>query len=274
MDETSGCAWRWLGNVDKFVLCFEYNNTRARSPQNRISSSRNSRSIWSENCIEIDTESHSSHLFSAWYNYCKRFEQHWSVQGEWYYCGEISFFIYIKSYWIYFQLHSPPYASSLLIELYRQKNEFYFQIFYRWSNTDNPRPLYIPLFGVKCSIEQFRQAYKEIIPTGSYEEECRLWYLFWKFSSYVAKLFVFVSFRNDEAFSNLKIVQNKATNNKINSIVEQRCWSWECFDETELPFELMFLLFNRCANNCLRCAHYRTPCLLSKLNKFGRSFCE
>lgn len=73
-----------------------------------------------------------------------------------------------------FQLHSPPYASSLLIELYRQKNEFYFQIFYRWSNTEKPLPLDIPQCGVKCSIAKFRQAYKEIIPTGSYEDECRL----------------------------------------------------------------------------------------------------
>lgn len=73
------------------------------------------------------------------------------------------------------QLHSSPYAANLLFELYKSSDGFYFQLFYRkWSN-ENPEPLNIPLCGTKCTIEKFRQAYKEILPTGSRSEECGLW---------------------------------------------------------------------------------------------------
>ncbi|XP_031634102.1 prostatic acid phosphatase-like [Contarinia nasturtii] len=73
-----------------------------------------------------------------------------------------------------FELHTPPYAASLMIELYKENDAFYFQIFYRKSNDDILSPLHIPKCGQKCSIRKFRDAYKEIIPTDSYEKECGL----------------------------------------------------------------------------------------------------
>lgn len=66
-----------------------------------------------------------------------------------------------------------------MFELYRTNNgqpneEFYFQLFYRKSDNEEPTPLDIPLCGTKCTVEKFRNAYAKIIPTGTFEEECGL----------------------------------------------------------------------------------------------------
>lgn len=72
------------------------------------------------------------------------------------------------------QLHFPPTASSLHFELYKsKKNEHYFQLFYRKSNEESPEPMEIPGCGEKCTLEQFYDLYKEIIP-DDFDSECRL----------------------------------------------------------------------------------------------------
>ncbi|XP_031634016.1 prostatic acid phosphatase-like [Contarinia nasturtii] len=73
-----------------------------------------------------------------------------------------------------FELHNPPYASSLHIELYKLNADHYMQIFYRNSSDENLQPLEIPLCGQNCSLEMFRSIYSEIIPTETFEEECEL----------------------------------------------------------------------------------------------------
>lgn len=72
-----------------------------------------------------------------------------------------------------FGYHIPPYASSLHFDLYKTiGNQFYLQLSYRRNN--EPTILRLPRCGTKCSIEDLRKMYKEIIPTREFEEECQL----------------------------------------------------------------------------------------------------
>lgn len=73
----------------------------------------------------------------------------------------------INSYTFYFvkQLHIPPYASSLHFELYkRSDNSHYVQIFYRRSEEEHPPSMIIPGHGEKCSLDEFIDLCKPIIP--------------------------------------------------------------------------------------------------------------
>lgn len=71
------------------------------------------------------------------------------------------------------QLHVPPTGSSLHFELYESKdNEHFIQIFYRKSNEDSPMPMNIPGYGEKCTLNQFYDLCKEIIPDDHLE--CQL----------------------------------------------------------------------------------------------------
>lgn len=75
---------------------------------------------------------------------------------------------------ILLQPHQPPYASCVFFELYKEKS-FYMKIFYKNSTeTENISPLYIPNCGTKCSLANFYELYEEVLPTDSYEEECKL----------------------------------------------------------------------------------------------------
>ena len=75
---------------------------------------------------------------------------------------------------ITFQLHIPPYASSLHFELYKTvDDEHYIQIFYRKSDEEELSPMHIPNCGEKCSLDQFQAIYNDIIP-GDFDMECRL----------------------------------------------------------------------------------------------------
>lgn len=72
-----------------------------------------------------------------------------------------------------FQPHIPPYASSILLELYKNgENEHYIQIFYRKSDVENPLPLNIPNCGTKCSLDRLYELYSDLIP-GDFETECK-----------------------------------------------------------------------------------------------------
>lgn len=73
-----------------------------------------------------------------------------------------------------FQLHIPPYASSLHIELFKtNENQHYIQIFYRRYDEEELVPLNIPHCGEKCALDQFYAIYDDIIP-GDFDIECRL----------------------------------------------------------------------------------------------------
>lgn len=69
---------------------------------------------------------------------------------------------------------SPPYASTILFELYKTGDNFYIQLFYKNSTNENLSPLNIPSCGVKCSLEDFRRIYAQIIPTDTNEKECEV----------------------------------------------------------------------------------------------------
>lgn len=67
----------------------------------------------------------------------------------------------------------PPYASSIHFDLYTTSDsQYYLQLTYRHSN--QPTLLRFPGCGTKCSIEDLRKMYREIIPVGDFEDECRL----------------------------------------------------------------------------------------------------
>ncbi|KAJ6626582.1 Prostatic acid phosphatase, partial [Pseudolycoriella hygida] len=63
-----------------------------------------------------------------------------------------------------YELHIPPYASSLHFELYENGTNFYIQIFYRKDNEEILSPLRVPNCGVKCSLHEFYKLYDEILP--------------------------------------------------------------------------------------------------------------
>lgn len=71
-------------------------------------------------------------------------------------------------------LHTPPYSSSILFELYKtHTDQYYLQIFYRKSTTEEPTPLIIPGCGTKCSLHQMYELFNEVLPTD-YETDCKL----------------------------------------------------------------------------------------------------
>lgn len=75
---------------------------------------------------------------------------------------------------IFKQLHIPPFACSLHIELYKSDNDtHYIQIFYRKTEEENLFAMNIPGCGEKCPLNQFYDIYKEII-AGDFDTECRL----------------------------------------------------------------------------------------------------
>lgn len=78
----------------------------------------------------------------------------------------------------FLQLHVPPYASCIMFELYNTVNstEKYLQVFYRNSTDANNIPaLEIPnCSSTKCPLDKWYELYGDILPTKSYDEECRL----------------------------------------------------------------------------------------------------
>lgn len=67
----------------------------------------------------------------------------------------------------------PPYASSLLFELYKSRTRNYVQIFFKNSASENLSPLNIPSCGTKCSVLKFRKIYASVIPTADHYTECQ-----------------------------------------------------------------------------------------------------
>lgn len=75
----------------------------------------------------------------------------------------------------FFKPSNPPYASCLLFELYRNKTDYYLQLFYRNTTTTLDIPaLELPNgnCGTKCPLHKWYDIYKEILPTKTYDMEC------------------------------------------------------------------------------------------------------
>lgn len=62
------------------------------------------------------------------------------------------------------QLHIPPLTSSIIFELHRQGDEYYVQVFYRKTVSDDVPPVNIPNCGTMCSLDRLYELYKEILP--------------------------------------------------------------------------------------------------------------
>lgn len=73
------------------------------------------------------------------------------------------------------QSHVPPYASCVLFELYKSKENFYVQLFYKNTTEENLPPLNITGCGTKCPLDKFYQLFDDIIPKQDFETECKLW---------------------------------------------------------------------------------------------------
>lgn len=67
----------------------------------------------------------------------------------------------------------PPFCATVLMELYKMKNIYYIQLFYK-NSTEDPMPLFIPSCGVMCPMRKFREIYDRIIPIGNFDEECHM----------------------------------------------------------------------------------------------------
>lgn len=67
-----------------------------------------------------------------------------------------------------------PYTACIFFELYRNETDYYFQVFYRNTTAINVSALEIPnaKCGTKCSLYQWYDVYKDILPTKSFEKEC------------------------------------------------------------------------------------------------------
>lgn len=70
------------------------------------------------------------------------------------------------------QLHLPPYAATILFELYKSNDGYYVQLFYKNTSAEVIEPLDIPNCGTKCSLKKFNQIYADVIPTRDFDTEC------------------------------------------------------------------------------------------------------
>lgn len=74
----------------------------------------------------------------------------------------------------------PPYASALLLELWRIDGRPYVKILYRrgWNGTEDVNDthdavgLEVPNCGMLCPLERMFELYEHVVPRGSFEEEC------------------------------------------------------------------------------------------------------
>lgn len=70
------------------------------------------------------------------------------------------------------QLHGPPYASSVLVELRLLNNVPMVQVFYK-NTTAAPMLMSIPRCGDSCPLTKMFELYQAVLP-GSFEDECRM----------------------------------------------------------------------------------------------------
>lgn len=72
-----------------------------------------------------------------------------------------------------FEWHSPPYTSTILIELYSdQKDGFYVNILYK--NSSVPLKMTLPTCEFNCPLEEFTQILSDVtLPRDDFEKACR-----------------------------------------------------------------------------------------------------
>lgn len=76
----------------------------------------------------------------------------------------------------FLQLHIPPYASSIYIELYERETGYFVQFYYRNTDAEKLPPLEIPGCGVSCPLDRLYELYADVLPTEEEDHEtlCRL----------------------------------------------------------------------------------------------------
>lgn len=76
----------------------------------------------------------------------------------------------------FFQLHVPPFSSSIFFELYHKNDNYFVKILYRKTPTDDVPALNIPNCGTMCLLDKFYELYKHILPADfeSFTSLCRL----------------------------------------------------------------------------------------------------
>lgn len=81
--------------------------------------------------------------------------------------------IIIFAYDLFQQLHSPPYAACVMIELRKStSNQFFISIYYK-NTTKEPSPMNIPGCGTVCPLDKMYSLYNDVIPKD-WESECKL----------------------------------------------------------------------------------------------------
>lgn len=75
-----------------------------------------------------------------------------------------------------FQVHIPPFAASVHLELYKSVDNFYVQLFYRTDSSEYIPPIEIPNCGIKCPLEEMFELYQDILPSDNdtFESLCSL----------------------------------------------------------------------------------------------------
>ncbi|XP_055614005.1 prostatic acid phosphatase [Uranotaenia lowii] len=75
-----------------------------------------------------------------------------------------------------FDLHNPPFAACVLVELYRSSSGApYVSVFYK-NTTAEPQALVIPNCGQRCPLEQMFKVYADILP-DDWKRECQISFL-------------------------------------------------------------------------------------------------
>lgn len=75
-----------------------------------------------------------------------------------------------------FQFHIPPFAASIHLEMYKEDQEYYVQLFYRTDKSEYIPPINIPNCGIKCPLGKLFELFSRILPNNdeTYESLCRL----------------------------------------------------------------------------------------------------
>lgn len=69
-----------------------------------------------------------------------------------------------------FEIHSPPYAATILLEMRKHKKQPLISIFYK-TTSDDPQPIEIPGCGIQCPLTKMYELYSDVIPED-WDSEC------------------------------------------------------------------------------------------------------
>lgn len=80
-----------------------------------------------------------------------------------------------------YQIHSPPYAATILLEMRIANKKPLISIFYK-TTLEDPEPLEIPDCGIQCPLSKMYELYADVIP-DNWDSECDI--QSFSFSSYL-----------------------------------------------------------------------------------------